>query len=121
LIAEIALPRQRSRNRARTAKAPAAKTEPKSPAPRADRIQDGINLVLETAEALYAERGDRAKLWGSMVKQTLQRRRPDFNEASYGCRSFNDLLEEAAERGQLELERDEKSGGYVIRRIARQV
>lgn len=86
---------------------------------RNDALQQGIGLVLETAEALYAERGDRAKLWGSMIKQTLQRRRPDFSEATFGCRSFNDLLEEAENRGQLELERDEKSGGYVIRKISR--
>src|SRR5689334_3368210 len=56
------------------------------PAPAAasgpDPLGDGIALVLETAQALYAERGDRAKLWGSMVKQTLQRRRPDFNETA---------------------------------------
>ena len=112
LIAEQAAPRKRTRRRA-SGKSPAA-------APSgADALQQGIDLVLETAEALYAERGDRAKLWGSMIKQALQRRRPDFNETSYGCRAFNDLLEEAATRGQLELERDEKSGGYVIRKIVR--
>jgi uncharacterized protein (TIGR00288 family) len=123
LIAEVALPRASSRRRrpARKPKASAdsAKAATKPVAPESDRLAEGIKLVLETAEALYAERGDRAKLWGSMVKQTLQRRRPDFNEAAYGCRSFNDLLEEAAERGQLDLEMDEKSGGYVIRRVHR--
>lgn len=49
-----------------------------------------------------------------MVKQTLKRRRPDFNERVYGVRSFNDLLEEAAQRGLMTLELDEKSGGYII-------
>jgi uncharacterized protein (TIGR00288 family) len=82
-----------------------------------DRTQEAIDLVQETIEALYAERGDAAKLWGSMVKQTLKRRQPSFNESSYGFNSFNDLLEEAQARGQLELERDEKSGGYVIRSV----
>lgn len=77
----------------------------------------GIQLVLETAAALSAERGDDAKLWASMVKQTLRRRRPDFNEAAYGFASFNDLIENAAERGFLDLARDDKSGGYVIRKI----
>ena len=74
--------------------------------------------MLETAEALYAERGDREKLWGSMIKQTLKRRRPGFNESSYGFRSFSDLLEEAEARGQIQLEMDEKSGGYIVRGIA---
>ena len=82
-----------------------------------DKVQDAIDLVVETAEALYAERGDRDKLWGSMIKQTLKRRNPGFNESFYGFRSFSDLLEEAAKRNQLELEKEEKGGGYIIRRI----
>jgi uncharacterized protein (TIGR00288 family) len=84
-----------------------------------DRAQQAIDLVRETIEGLYAERGDTAKLWGSMVKQTLKRRRPGFNESFYGFGSFNELLEEAQARGQLELEMDERSGGYVIRSISR--
>ena len=75
---------------------------------------------METAEAIYAERGDREKLWGSMIKQTLKRRRPGFNESFYGFRSFSELLEEAQKRGQLELEMDERSGGYVIRALIRE-
>ena len=80
-------------------------------------IDDAINLILETAEALYADQGDRQKLWGSMVKQTLKRRRPGFNERSYGARSFGELLEEAESRGLLKLEFDERSGGYVIKEL----
>lgn len=82
------------------------------------RAQEGIDLVLETAEALYAERGDLEQLWGSMVKQALKRRHPGFNESFYGFRSFSDLLEEAQTRGQLSLEMDERSGGYIIRDVA---
>ena len=78
---------------------------------------DGIEYVLDTAEALLSERGDR--VFGSMVKQTLKRRRPGFNEAAYGFASFNDLLEDAAKRGLLEMEADERSGGYVIRSVNR--
>jgi hypothetical protein len=54
-------------------------------------------------------------VWGSLVKQTLKRRRPGFTESYYGFRSFNRLLEEAAARGLLELAPDEKSGGYTVR------
>lgn len=82
-----------------------------------DPAQEAIDLVLEITEALYAERGDRAKLWGSMIKQTLKRRQPGFNETFYGFNSFSDLLEEAQARKELELELDERSGGYIVRSI----
>ena len=84
-----------------------------------DRAQEGIDLALETAVALNAERGDQETLWGSMVKQALKRRRPGFNESYYGFDSFSKLLEEAQAREQVELELDERSGGYIIRRVAR--
>src|SRR5437762_1735761 len=71
-----------------------------------DRRQEAIDLVTETVEALIAERGDEDKIWGSMVKQALKRRKPGFNESYYGFRSFNLLLEEARDRGVVELERD---------------
>jgi hypothetical protein len=80
-----------------------------------ERAQEAIDLVRDTIDALYAERGDTARLWGSMVKQTLKRRQPSFNEAFYGFGSFNELLEEAQARGQLDIEMDDRSGGYVIR------
>ena len=79
-----------------------------------DKKQEAFDLVLATIEALFAERGAEDKIWGSMVKQTLKRRSPGFNESYYGFRSFNTLLEEAAKRRLIALERDDKSGGYVI-------
>lgn len=80
-----------------------------------DRKQAAIDLVMETIEALFAERGAEEKIWGSMVKQALKRRKPGFNESYYGFRSFGKLLDEAAARKLLELEEDEKSGGVIIR------
>ena len=73
-----------------------------------------IQLVLETAEELSAVQGHRQRLWGSMVKQTLKRRKPGFNERAYGARAFSDLLEEAESRGLMKLTHDERSGGYII-------
>ena len=64
---------------------------------------------------LTAERGEDEKIWGSMVKQTMKRRQPGFNESSYGYRSFGELLEDAQKRKLLSLTRDDKSGGYLIR------
>ncbi len=82
-----------------------------------DKIDEAIGHVMETAEALYTERGDQEKLWGSMVKQALKRRRPGFNERYYGVRAFSDLLEEAERRGLMKLSLDERSGGYVIEMV----
>jgi len=78
--------------------------------------QEALELMLETVDALIAERGEGERIWGSMVKQTLKRRSPGFNESYYGFRAFSDLLEEAEKRKLLTLERDEKSGGYILRR-----
>ncbi len=99
------------------ANAPAAESEA---APKADedRQQEALDLILETIEALGAERGEDDKIWGSMVKQALKRRKPGFSESYYGFRSFNKLLEEAQTRKLLSLERDDKSGGYIIHVLA---
>jgi uncharacterized protein (TIGR00288 family) len=81
----------------------------------ADKTAQALELVMNTVDALLAERGEDEKIWGSMIKQTLKRRNPGFNESYYGFKSFNSLLEEAAIRGLLDLKRDEKSGGYIVR------
>jgi uncharacterized protein (TIGR00288 family) len=80
-----------------------------------DKSQKALDLVVNTFDALNAERGGEEKIWGSMIKQALKRRNPGFNETYHGFRSFNSLLEEAAIRGLLKLEHDEKSGGYLVR------
>jgi uncharacterized protein (TIGR00288 family) len=100
-----------------TMPAPAEPAPAEARGPRSDdeRRQEAIELVVETVEALITERGADDKIWGSMVKQTLKRRRPGFAESYYGYRSFNELLEDARDRGLVALEHDEKSGGYVIR------
>jgi len=85
--------------------------------PESGGQDEALDLVLDTAEALIAERGDR--VFGSMVKQTLKRRRPGFSESTYGFSSFGELLEHAAERGLADIEMDERSGGYVIRSVSR--
>ena len=80
-----------------------------------EKRQEALDLVLETVEDLFEERGEEEKVWGSMVKQALKRRKPGFNEAYHGFRTFGKLLEEAQSRKLLELEPDEKSGGYIIK------
>ena len=93
----------------------AAKKRRESSAEGEDKPQEAFDLVVETLNALNAERGEGEKVWGSMVKQALKRRKPGFNESYYGFKAFSDLLEEAEKRGLIKLEPDEKSGGYIIR------
>ena len=78
------------------------------------RAEKAFEQVLETIDDLIEERGDDEKLWGSMVKQALKRRKPGFNESYHGFRSFSKLLEDMETRGMLKLEHDQKSGGYII-------
>ncbi|UUZ47955.1 NYN domain-containing protein [Massilia sp. B-10] len=85
------------------------------------RKAQAIELVVEMFDALVSERGDSGKIWASLLKDTLKRRRPDFNETYYGFRTFGNLLEEAQNRGMLEFGRDEKSGAYVYRSSAAHV
>ena len=108
-------PRKRASAQASAAAQPAhAASDSKEESKDEDKKQEAFDLVMATIDALLAERGAEDKIWGSMVKQTLKRRSPGFNESYYGFRSFNTLLEEAAKRRLIGLERDDKSGGYVI-------
>jgi hypothetical protein len=78
-------------------------------------LNDALEQIVETLEALTEERGGSEPIWGSMIKQAIKRRQPGFNERFYGFRSFNDMLSDAAKRGLLTLRADEKSGGYTVR------
>jgi hypothetical protein len=110
----------RGEGRAKVArKEKVAKSGPKAEAAGGeDRRQEGIELLMETAEDLFAERDAEEKVWGSMVKQAIKRRKPGFNESYYGFKTFGKLLEEARDRKLIDLEFDAKSGGYIITRVA---
>ncbi len=82
------------------------------------RKQQGFDLVTEVIDDIFKERGEDGKVWASMVKQALKRRKPDFNESYYGFSSFGKLLEEAQARKLLVLARDENSGNYTIKSLA---
>jgi len=110
--------KQRSRRR-QSARKPVVESQKDAPKGDEERKQQAFDLVLDTIEALAEERDQDEKIWGSMVKQTLKRRNPGFNESYYGFRTFSDLLEEAQTRHLLTLEADQKSGGYIVRGHAR--
>jgi len=108
--------RQPPRSTSRRTKSARSSSSSAATSPAAgDKKREAWDLVVETYEALVEERGEGEKIWGSMVKQTLKRRRPGFNESYYGFRSFGQLLEEASSSGILDLERDEKSGDFIIK------
>ena len=79
------------------------------------RRSQAIEMAVETFDALSSERGDSGKIWASVLKEAIKRRKPDFSETNYGFRAFGNLLEEAQARGLLEFGRDDKSGAYVFR------
>jgi uncharacterized protein (TIGR00288 family) len=93
---------------------PAHEERPKAPATDESKKEEALDTVMETIEALAKERGAGEKLWGSMVKQAIKRRKPGFNESYYGFGSFGQLLQEAAARRLIEVEEDEKSGGVIV-------
>lgn len=91
------------------------KVEKKSQAKVVNKRQEALDFIVETLEALIEERGEEEKMWGSMVKQTMKRRRPGFSESYYGYRSFRELVEDAQKNHLLVMNRDEKTGQYTIR------
>jgi len=124
-------PAKQTQSSAKPASSPAAAPVAADPAPadsgsaaqpprstEAERRQEAFDLVLKTIEALADERDEDEKIWGSMIKQAIKRQRPGFNESYHGFRSFSELLEEARAQKLIELEKDEKSGGYIVRAVS---
>ena len=79
------------------------------------KLQDCFSLLADSVLALQRE--NKEILWGSMVKETMKRKRPSFNESYYGFRTFSHLLEDAQKRGIVTLRRDQRSGSYIIEDI----
>jgi len=114
------LVRVQEEKKKQAARKPAAKNAPdprKTSEAKGDenRRPEAMDFLVETIEALIAERGEEEKIWGSMVKQTMKRRKPGFTESSYGYRSFRELVEDAQKQKLLLMTRDEKSGQYTVR------
>jgi len=80
--------------------------------PEEDRADRAIERLVEIVRSL--ER-DYDLIWGSMVKQTIRRVYPEFNENYAGYQSFNELLKEAEKRKAIRLEYDPERGNYKVR------
>ena len=94
----------------------AAKPKPaataKKAAPERRRADDAAQKLLEILRSL--ER-DYDTVWGSMIKQTIRRVYPGFNEVYYGAESFAGLLEKLEKEGLVDLEYDDNRGNYMVR------
>jgi len=69
-------------------------------------------LLADSIKALM--RDGKEVLWGSMIKQTMQRKKPEFNEEYFGYSAFSALLEDAEKHHVVKLRRDQRSGTYVV-------
>jgi len=76
------------------------------------KVQECFALLVDSIVALQRE--NKEILWGSMVKETMKRKRPQFNETYFGFRTFSHLLEEAQRQGIVKLRRDQRSGSYIV-------
>jgi uncharacterized protein (TIGR00288 family) len=76
-------------------------------------------LLLESLLALRRE--NKEVLWSSMVKDTMKRKKPSFNESYHGYRTFSELLEDAQREGLVELETDKRSRTYVVTRFGEEL
>src|SRR5688500_20298319 len=77
-----------------------------------EKVAEVFSLLVDSVLALQRE--NKEVLWGSMVKETMKRKKPSFNETYYGFRTFSHLLEDAQRRGIVVLRRDQKSGSYIV-------
>ena len=87
---------------------------PKPKKTQDSKQQEGFDRLLATVTSLEK---DYTTVWGSLVKQTVKRVYPGFDESYYGYRNFSDLLEHAAKEGLITLELDEQRGNYRVRSI----
>jgi uncharacterized protein (TIGR00288 family) len=81
------------------------------------KTAEAFSLMIESIQALIRENKD--VLWGSMIKQTMQRKKPSFNEGYYGYSSFSELLEDAARKNIIKLKKDQRSGTYIVTGFAK--
>ena len=77
-----------------------------------EKKAEAMAQLIDAIQALMRE--NKETLWGSMVKQTMTRKNPAFNESYYGYSTFSKLLEDAAKQKIVTLEKDAKSGTYII-------
>jgi len=73
---------------------------------------EAFRLMVDAMQALLRDNKD--VLWGSMIKQTMQRKKPSFSEGYYGYSTFSELLEDAERNNLVKLKKDQRSGTYIV-------
>ncbi len=81
------------------------------------KSSEAFSLMVDAIQALARENKD--VLWGSMIKQTMQRKKPSFNEGYYGYSTFSELLEDAERKNIIKLKKDQRSGTYIVTGFAK--
>ena len=83
-------------------------------APGAETLSrdEAFALMVETLEGLQKEQPDPVQ--AGIVKQSMKRKAPTFDETEYDFISFARFLEAAREKGLVALHRDERAGGYRV-------
>jgi len=109
-LAKQPVPTRRERAPADTGEEPSKKGDDTKKKTESKALM--LTRVAETARSLIDDRGE--AVWASHVKQVLKRKQPNFSESAYGFRSFGQLIENARDRGLIEIERDKASGGYRV-------
>src|SRR5512136_2894796 len=87
-------------------------TPPKIEQDLPEQKKEAFQLLVDSVVALVRE--NKEVLWSSMVKETMKRKKPSFNESYHGYRTFSDLLEDAEKEGIIQLRTDPRSGTYVV-------
>jgi uncharacterized protein (TIGR00288 family) len=92
--------------------ATAAAMAPEIPDETPKLKKEAFQMIVDTILALKRENRD--TLYSSMIKDTLKRKKPQFDEAYHGYRTFQDLLEDMEKQGVLSLMTDPRSGTFVV-------
>ncbi len=71
-----------------------------------------FDFLVQTAQGLLQE--SRGVLYSSLIKDTMTRKQPDFNERAFGYANFGELLDDARGLGLLKVERDARAGGTWV-------
>lgn len=86
------------------------------PANLSEKQREVFSLLVEACSALRRENHE--VLYASMIKDTMKRKMPSFDESYFGYRSFTHLLEDADNLELVDIERNPKSGTYMVTRVS---
>ena len=93
----------------------ASSTAPSPDVGSNDAALEEPEILDQLVEIVRSLEQDYDPLWGSMIKQTIRRVYPGFNEHNSGYKNFADLLKDAEDRDYLTLDYDQSRGNFKVR------